>query len=1490
MASFKQTPDNLRSTDTFEGILGLAVGPLKGPVNGLNSIELDGTPVEDTSGTLNFQDTVIITADGSPAKFPQIVTPQLGAAGSPVSVNLTIGNTNPAGTPGPFVVKTASSTGAAFLDLRFVVQQLYAQTKDGIFGTTANLEIQLKPTAKSTWITPQLGTPSETYSATGQTYNGNLAAWIPRKNYTVAGTWVAETNNGYLPITGKTTSPYVYELRIAVPNTGAYANTGWDVRVRLREPASVDADPNFEKRNLSWESLSPVFPDSMGNHEDWRGVGWMQIVAKASDQLSGLPEVTAVYDTKIVQVPPATVFNPTTRAYSGTIWDGSWASAYTNDPAWVINDALSDSLSGVSLIAAGSHLNKWDALEASKFFSELVPDGAGGMHPRYSMNLIIDQPQKAEDMIPYIAGAVGGFAWDSGNGEWRLVVDKNSTPVDIFTLENIVGEFQYSHTDIDARYNDIKMTFLNEANNYEQDFVQVFDSPSIAAYGRKPTSVVAVGCTNRQEALRRAMVRLRSSINETRMVSFSTNRRGRLLQQFSTILVADADLGNRTSGRVVSVAGDRLSVTLRDTVRLEVGVSYKIRFTLPNPVYNPDATTQPTSADYIAPTLTTSINLTNTSGQRGDVKILYLASALPSTVAEYLTVALEANDLPTTPKLYRVIDIKPGEGESAEFASITAIEVDTGKQAAADGVSAIDTVISTPPEVVPAPVTPATGKALSLVEIPNNYTLIASWRRPDGNWIAGYQVKYRVNGGPWVTAVENTKESSIELLTAPTGIYDLEVRSIDRLGRYSTPLTDNLNVTGYDGTSLTMALTRDSVTLAADNNGVVSSFSSAAGAVNVFYGTLNVTAQCTFTKTAINCTGTVDTSGNYAVSALSADTGSLTITATYNSISISKTFSLAKARAGVSGSSSVSGYLTNDSINLFAYADGTVTSYTPATGSFKALVGSTDVSSSFTLSTLANPQALTIAYASQTYTITGGFDANEDTASITIRATGTGTYAGVVFDKVLSLSKAKGGYEIVSTLPSTNLFAGRVVFLTTDNQLYRYTGSAWTTAVPAANLSGSLTSAQIASLDAAKLTGTVGADLIGANTIVASKMVLMDTNNLLADPTFLDTGNDSTTAYWYLGTPAWTVQTDTADAIALVSKRVLKSPTGSSGAVHSAYVNQSRISVEAGKSYRAFTNVRVSAGFTGLVRLQIRWFKSDGTTASPTSASSLVTVTGGDFRTTAATAVTLLTLEGVVTAPADAAYARFDLRIDWSSTLTNAGYAAFGAPRFMRAMSAELIVDGSVTANALAANSVTASAISAGSVTAAKVDTTNAVITGTAQIANSIITAAKITDATITTAKIGDLQVDTIKIKDSAISSTSSAYTAASAGTSVANTFVTVQTLSVTTAGGSCVINGSVNIPFALYTSSTQPAFTLFQIRLLRDGTAIYTANLPITPSSVNWNVALNGIVPVVMRETPTATTHSYQLQVKLPAVTDIAGASGITFANAFLSCTELLK
>lgn len=287
------------------------------------------------------------------------------------------------------------------------------------------------------------------------------------------------------------------------------------------------------------------------------------------------------------------------------------------------------------------------------------------------------------------------------------------------------------------------------------------------------------------------------------------------------------------------------------------------------------------------------------------------------------------------------------------------------------------------------------------------------------------------------------------------------------------PTTSNAywsNMTAASPVAVIGYLTNESHNVFADSSGAVSTWTGAGGTFVVQQNGVAQSSGVTFSL--VSATGvTVSinaTSGVYAASAMSANTGTATLRAVFNGVTVDKIFSISKTVQGQSGPPgtglpATSGFLTNDAVSLFAYANGTVANYAPAAGSFVVFSGTTDVSSNFSLSTQSNPQALTVNYAGQTFAVTGGFDANEDNASLTIRATGSGPYAGVIIDRVFSLSKAKGGYEIVSTLPTTGNFEGRVVFLTTDDKLYRFDGANFTSAIPAADVSGQIISSQIAS-------------------------------------------------------------------------------------------------------------------------------------------------------------------------------------------------------------------------------------------------------------------------------------------------------------------------------------------------------------------------------------------------------------------------------------------
>lgn len=231
---------------------------------------------------------------------------------------------------------------------------------------------------------------------------------------------------------------------------------------------------------------------------------------------------------------------------------------------------------------------------------------------------------------------------------------------------------------------------------------------------------------------------------------------------------------------------------------------------------------------------------------------------------------------------------------------------------------------------------------------------------------------------------------------------------------------------------------------------------------------------------------------------------------------------------------------------------------------------------------------------------------------------------------------------------------------------------------------GTITATQIAA-------GTITATQIAANSITASRLVITNTDNLIADSDLVDS------SYWVFES-TWVINNDALVTTNLQARAALKSPTGNGTMSQSTSATYGRpFTVERNKSYRVSARVGVTSGFTGVVQVAIQWFDKDYTYISATA------ITSTDYRTSAAGSITVQELDGLGAAPSNAYYGRYLAIVNWSTTLNNAGnvYSAFNW--IQRAASGELIVDGTITATKIAANTITAGQIAANTITAGQI-------------------------------------------------------------------------------------------------------------------------------------------------------------------------------------------
>ncbi|WP_213993877.1 phage tail protein [Sodalis sp. dw_96] len=364
-----------------------------------------------------------------------------------------------------------------------------------------------------------------------------------------AETWDTVDN---ITITGKTTSQYLESHIINAPG-----HTPWSFRVVRQE---VDSTSTKLQNGTYFSSYTEIidaklsYPNSaiVGTTIDYTG------------QFSGIPART--YDMKglIVQVPSN--YDPVARTYAG-LWNGTFQNAWTDNPAWVFYDLVTNTRYGLGKRLGQFGCDKWALYAIAQFCDSLVDDGFGGQEPRFACNLYITDQRAAYDVLNDLASSFRGMPiWDGL--QMTVVQDRPVDPVWAYTNANVtVDGFKYASSARKARHTAIQVSWVNPDNDWASDIEYVSDDSLIARYGLNVSQVTAFGCTSRGQANRVGRWILKTEQLETQTVTFDVGRDGLNNLPGDIITVADNDYaGARMGGRVIAFSGT--SVTLDAPVEI----------------------------------------------------------------------------------------------------------------------------------------------------------------------------------------------------------------------------------------------------------------------------------------------------------------------------------------------------------------------------------------------------------------------------------------------------------------------------------------------------------------------------------------------------------------------------------------------------------------------------------------------------------------------------------------------------------------------------------------------------------------------------------------------------------------------------------------------------------------------------------------------------------------------------------------------------------
>ncbi|MCZ4573070.1 phage tail protein [Proteus mirabilis] len=347
-------------------------------------------------------------------------------------------------------------------------------------------------------------------------------------------------------ITGKISGQYLESYIIDAPKKKPF-----QIRVsRLTD----DSKSDLLKNGTVWASYTEI-TDAKLSYPNSAVVG-MKI---DKSQYGDTPNRTYHIKGMIIQVPDN--YDPESRTYTG-IWTGRFKPAWSNNPAWVFYDLVTNERYGIGEMIGSFGVDKFALYAIARYCDELVDDGFGNKEPRFTFNAYITSQRKAKEVIDDLASVFRGMPlWDGQ--QLTCFQDRPSDPVWTYTNSNVIdGKFKYTSTAKSARHNAIEVSWINPSNGWseEREFIQ--DDDLIQRFGGvNVKKVTAFGCTSRGQAHRVGKWILQTEKLEKDSVTFSTGREGINCISGDIIEVADDSFaGVKVGGRVLSVNGSTITV------------------------------------------------------------------------------------------------------------------------------------------------------------------------------------------------------------------------------------------------------------------------------------------------------------------------------------------------------------------------------------------------------------------------------------------------------------------------------------------------------------------------------------------------------------------------------------------------------------------------------------------------------------------------------------------------------------------------------------------------------------------------------------------------------------------------------------------------------------------------------------------------------------------------------------------------------------------
>ena len=694
-----EAPDSLKSAQKLRAIGLISLGPIKGTVNKWKTTYFDNTPIQNENGK-DDNDTDSFNFKNTEIQFTLGTQDQLPLKGFEASEREVPVNAEVKHAHP--LTKTVIDPDVSRLRLTLAVSALFSQNDQGdTHGTSVTFEVLINN--------------------------------LPRNTYTIEG----KSSSRFF-------RSYIIENLPEVPFTVTVKRVTEDSKSQRLQNAT------------SWASYTEII-DTKLSYPNMALVG----IKTDSRYNPNFPNINFLLHGRLVKIPSN--YDPVARTYAAGIWKGDFKEDWTNNPAWVFYDLVTNKQIGLGERLGDFGVDKFQLYQIAQYCDQLVPDGYGGQEPRMTANLWITDQRSAYEVLSDMASVFRAMVIWNGQ-QMTATQDRPTDPVCTYTQSNVIdGKFTRQYVAQKAIYTAVEVEYADKRNMYQKAIEYVADDDLIRRYGYNVKKITAFACTSRGQAHRYGKWILETSRLEQCTITFSVGREGLAHLPGDIIEVADNRYANTNlGGRVLSINGKTV--------------------TLDRPIdFTPDSYLGYLSTEDVAEIVRVKI-LSVDDKQRVNLE------REPAGLVENANWTLHTAQVKT--QLYRAIGI--AENEDGSFA-ITALQHEPQKESIVDNGANFEPSRSTLHQggLVPP----------SYPDVTTDGGTIKINFQPPPNFVGQglkYQVKLYRNGNLY-KVYDDLQDSSLAFNDLPDGEYVAEIRAKNSAGQLSEPITKafsvNFNIT-----------------------------------------------------------------------------------------------------------------------------------------------------------------------------------------------------------------------------------------------------------------------------------------------------------------------------------------------------------------------------------------------------------------------------------------------------------------------------------------------------------------------------------------------------------------------------------------------------------------------------------------------------------------------------------------------------------------------